>query len=151
MARKRSLSTGAITGWAVLGLGAGLVAGMLAAELLGVVNPDRVGRMVRRWSGRPEGPLGARAAAEAAGAAIDADPELASLGLDAFGAARGVVELRGWVESRAQRARAVRAVQAVAGIETLINNILVRGEDDLPLRPTRASSGKDTLPADQSA
>ena len=43
---------------------------------------------------------------------------------------RGVVELRGWVPSRLARTVAGRAALAVPGIESVINSILVRGEDD---------------------
>ncbi|MBA2628396.1 MAG: BON domain-containing protein [Gemmatimonadales bacterium] len=53
------------------------------------------------------------------------------LGLEAVAIARGNVELRGWVSSRATRALAARVVRAVPGIDTVTNNILVRGEDDL--------------------
>jgi osmotically-inducible protein OsmY len=45
---------------------------------------------------------------------------------------RGAVELRGWVPSRSVRTAAGRAALAVAGIESVINNLLVRGEDDRP-------------------
>ena len=50
---------------------------------------------------------------------------------------RGVVELRGWVPSRAARTLAGRTALAVPGIESVINSILVRGEDDqaLPEEP----------------
>ncbi|HJP57023.1 MAG TPA: BON domain-containing protein, partial [Gemmatimonadales bacterium] len=44
---------------------------------------------------------------------------------------RSAVELRGWVASRATRALAARVAGSVAGVDTVINNILVRGEDDL--------------------
>ena len=42
----------------------------------------------------------------------------------------GVVELHGWVPSRAIRARAARVAAQVPGIERVVNCILVRGEDD---------------------
>jgi hypothetical protein len=40
------------------------------------------------------------------------------------------VELRGWVTDRSSRTLAARVACAVPGIETVINSILVRGEDD---------------------
>ena len=43
---------------------------------------------------------------------------------------RGTVELRGWVTDRAARTLAARVARVVAGIDTVINSILVRGEDD---------------------
>ncbi|HUF35142.1 MAG TPA: BON domain-containing protein, partial [Gemmatimonadales bacterium] len=54
--------------------------------------------------------------------------------------ARGVVELRGWVPGRAARTLAGRTALAVPGIESVINSILVRGEDDQspPGRPRAA-------------
>jgi len=60
------------------------------------------------------------------------------------GVARGVVELRGWVPSRTLRALAGRTGRGVPGVQTLINNILVRGEDDRSIthlpRPTDQSA-----------
>ena len=41
-----------------------------------------------------------------------------------------MVELHGWVPSRGLRARAARAVAAAPGIDTLVNCLLVHGEDD---------------------
>jgi osmotically-inducible protein OsmY len=46
------------------------------------------------------------------------------------------VELHGWVETRAQRAAAERAVRRVAGLETVINAVLVHGEDDTSAKVT---------------
>jgi hypothetical protein len=70
---------------------------------------------------------------------LDAEPALAGLGLEAVPSGPGAVELRGWVSSRIQRARAARTVRGVPGIESVVNRILVRGEDDRPhpdvLRP----------------
>jgi len=43
---------------------------------------------------------------------------------------RGTVELRGWVADRPARTLAARVACAVPGIDTVINSILVRGEDD---------------------
>jgi osmotically-inducible protein OsmY len=53
---------------------------------------------------------------------------------------RGAVELRGWVPSRSVRTIAGRTALAVPGIESVINSILVRGEDDRssPDRPRAA-------------
>jgi osmotically-inducible protein OsmY len=43
---------------------------------------------------------------------------------------RGTVELRGWVTDRGASTLAARVACAVPGIDTVINSILVRGEDD---------------------
>ncbi|MGH7657988.1 MAG: BON domain-containing protein, partial [Gemmatimonadales bacterium] len=52
------------------------------------------------------------------------------LGLTIMGVSPGVVELHGWVATRAMRARAGRILRAVPGIETVHIRVLVRGEDD---------------------
>jgi hypothetical protein len=57
---------------------------------------------------------------------------------------RGIVELHGWVRSRAERAQAARVACDVPGVDTVINSILVRGEDDRTHTP-------DYLATDQSA
>ena len=58
--------------------------------------------------------------------------------------AGSTVELRGWVPTRAARAIAGRTALAAPGIESVINSLLVRGEDDL----TRTGESRAT---DQSA
>ena len=51
------------------------------------------------------------------------------------------MELRGWVPTRAARTLACRTALAVQGIESVINSILVRGEDDQS--PPRRSQAAD--------
>jgi hypothetical protein len=63
-------------------------------------------------------------------AALAAEPSLARETFNLLPAGRGVLELRGWVGSRAARARAYRIAQHAAGIEEIANRVLVRGEDD---------------------
>ena len=80
------------------------------------------------------------ASARAVEVALQAEPRLAGMKIDALPVARGVVELRGWVPSRLARTAAGRTALAVAGIESVINSILVRGEDDQsPAEGTRAT------------
>ena len=62
----------------------------------------------------------------------DAEPRLAGLPIEARAVSRGAVELRGWVPSRSMRTAAGRTALAVPGIESVINSLLVRGEDDRP-------------------
>jgi osmotically-inducible protein OsmY len=62
--------------------------------------------------------------------ALEDAPELQALALTVVGVSPGVVELRGWVATRLERARAVRAIRALPEIDTVHNRILVRGEDD---------------------
>jgi hypothetical protein len=114
---------------------------LLAGALLGVA-----GRLLweRRRGGRPADPLHrtprARApkplsragiSARLARQSLRADPTLADLGLRVVPVAPGTVELHGWVASRALRTRALRAVRETPTVDRVVNNLLVRGEDDL--------------------
>jgi hypothetical protein len=122
-------SSSELFAWTLLGGALGLVAGFALGEWLGPLTPERVGRelgALRRRGDR----LGAGGTAAAARAALEADPDLRELALDAVAVGPGVVELHGWVPSRRLRARAARAVAAADGIDSLVNCLLVRGEDD---------------------
>jgi osmotically-inducible protein OsmY len=63
-------------------------------------------------------------------AAIHAESRLAGFAIEVMAVNRGTVELRGWVTDRGSRTLAARVACAVPGIDTVINSILVRGEDD---------------------
>ncbi len=131
MSQGKRLNGFEIAGWAGLGVLTGLVTGFALSEWVGGVSRPRVKRLVTR---RQRPPLTAAACARAAAAALTADPSLRDLNLQASAVAAGVVELHGWVSSRALRTRAGSAARAVAGIDRVINSILVRGEDDLDPR-----------------
>jgi hypothetical protein len=123
--RDRQLSGLEIVGWTTLGVLSGIVAGFGLSEWIGAVTRRRLTRLVAKR------PLRAAAAtARAACAALDADPALAELALEATPVAVGVVELHGWVPSRAIRAYAGRVARGVPGIERVVNRLLVDGEDD---------------------
>jgi osmotically-inducible protein OsmY len=126
------LSGGAVLWWTALGVGSGLLAAIALSEWVGDVNPARVRRAADRL--RESGPtrLTASASVRAVEVALRADPRLAGLSIEARGVSRGAVELRGWVPSRSVRTAAGRTALAVPGIESVINSILVRGEDDRP-------------------
>ena len=126
------LSGGEALLWATLGLGGGLLAAFALSEWLGEVNPNRVRRAADRL--RDSGPvrLTASAAARAVEVALRADPRLTGLSIETRAVSRGAVELRGWVPSRSLRTAACRSALAVPGIESVINSLLVRGEDDRP-------------------
>jgi len=127
----RQLSGLEIIGWTALGALTGLVAGFGLSELVGGVNRRRLSSLVTSRPPRlAPPPLTAAATARAACAALDADPVLAELALEATPVAIGVVELHGWVPSRAIRAYAGRVARAVPGIERVVNRLLVDGEDD---------------------
>ena len=126
------LSGGEVVLWTALGAGAGLLAAIAMSEWVGDVNRGRVRRITERL--REKGPtrLTASASARAVQVALDADPRLAGLSIEARAVSRGAVELRGWVPSRILRTAAGRTALAVPGIESVINSLLVRGEDDRP-------------------
>jgi osmotically-inducible protein OsmY len=126
------LSGGAVLWWTALGVGSGLLAAIALSEWVGDVNAGRVRRAADRL--RESGPtrLTASASVRAVEVALRADPRLAGLSIEARGVSRGAVELRGWVPSRSVRTAAGRTALAVPGIESVINSILVRGEDDRP-------------------
>ena len=130
--------------WTALGAGSGLLAAIALSEWVGEVNPGRVRRVADRL--REAGPtrLTASASVRAVEVALRAEPRLAGLTIEARAVSRGAVELRGWVPSRSIRTAAGRTALAVSGIESVINSILVRGEDDRP-------SPDQTRAADQSA
>lgn len=118
--------------WTGLGLGAGLVAGFTLSEWIGGVNRGRVRGVARRLREGTPARLTSSATARAVEAALQAEPRLAAIPIQVMALARGVVELRGWVPTRAARAIAGRTALGAPGIESVINSLLVRGEDDLP-------------------
>jgi osmotically-inducible protein OsmY len=138
------LSGGEVVFWTAFGVGSGLLAAIALSEWVGDVNPDRVRRAADRL--REEGPtrLTASASVRAVEVALRAEPRLAGLTIEARAVSRGAVELRGWVPSRSIRTIAGRTALAVPGIDSVINSILVRGEDD-------HSSPDQPRAADQSA
>jgi len=126
--------------WTALGVGTGLVAGFALSEWVGGVSRVRVGRAAQRLRAAAPARLTIAASARAVAVALQAESRLAGLRIEALPVSRGVVELRGWVPTRAARTVAGRAALAVPGIESVINSILVRGEDDQspPGRPQAA-------------
>ena len=130
MARDDDLSGTQIFLWTTFGVGTGLLAGFALSEWVGGVNPTRFRRAAQRLGQSVPARVSPAASARAVDAALHAEPRLAGFAIEVVGVSRGTVELRGWVTSRGSRALAARIACAVAGIETVINSILVRGEDD---------------------
>ena len=130
MGRHEELSGTDIVAWATLGVGAGLAVGFVLGEWTGGVNPARVRRAARRLRRGAPLRLTPAASVQAVQAALHAEPRLAGLRIEVLSFSRGVVELRGWVPTRLARAVAGRAALAARGIDSVINSILVRGEDD---------------------
>jgi osmotically-inducible protein OsmY len=126
------LSGPEILWWTVLGAGGGFLAAIALSEWVGEVNPARVRRAAGRLGEREPTRLTASASVRAVEVALQAEPRLAGLSIEARAVSRGAVELRGWVPSRSIRTIAGRTALAVPGIESVINSLLVRGEDDRP-------------------
>ena len=144
MRREDRLTGGEILLWTTVGLGAGLLAGFALSGWVGGVDRLRVRRVMGRLREVAPTRLTTSASVRAVEAALQADPHLSPLGIQAIPISRGVVELRGWVSTRSERTSACRVALATPGIESVINSILVRGEDDRAL-------SKDERATDQSA
>ena len=138
------LSAGEALLWAALGTGAGLLAGLTLSAWVGGVSTRRMRRAAERFRETARPRLTITASVQAVRVALQAEPRLAGLGIQAVPVSRGVVELRGWVPSRIARTVAGRTALAVRGIDSVINSILVRGEDDQGV-------SEDTRANDQSA
>lgn len=126
--RRTTLSGRSLLGPAVAGLALGAAVGFVLGEVLG----PRAERGIGSRRGRST-PAAARSMAELvedALAALAEAAELAPLGLEVIPVSRQVVELHGWVGSRAVRTRAARVVAARVGTDSVTNRLLVRGEDD---------------------
>jgi hypothetical protein len=117
--------------WSGLGIGVGLVGGFVLSEWVGDVNRSRVSGVARRLREGAPSRLTTSATARSVAAALAAAPRLTDLGIQVLAVARGVVELRGWVPTRAERTIAGRTALAAPGIESVINSLQVHGEDDL--------------------
>lgn len=132
MARPKSrLSFADAAGWTLAGFGTGLLAGALLSGWLGAGSSPRIRRALRDWrEERPEARTTSGTVTLALAALSEAG--LDDLQLRVLGVRPGVVELHGWVTSRAERARAIRLLSQTPGIELVVNSLLVRGEDDRP-------------------
>lgn len=126
--RRTTLSGRSLLGPAIAGIALGAAAGFVLGELLG----PRAERGIGADRDRPRVAT-SRSMAELvhdALAALAEDPELAPLALEVIPVSRQVVELHGWVDSRLLRTRAARVVSGRIGADSMVNRILVRGEDD---------------------
>jgi hypothetical protein len=126
-------SASELLAWTLVGTAVGLVAGFALGEWLGpVTKRPRRGLTSPGADGGAPGPVGVAETTRRALAALAGDSGLRALPLTAIAVNPGTVELHGWVASRAERARAARLVAATPGITTLVNCLLVHGEDDAP-------------------
>jgi hypothetical protein len=127
--RDNRLSKIQILLWSTFGVGTGLLAGLALGEWVGGVSQTRVRRVAQSLGSRRRQHTSA-ASARAVEAALGAEPRLAGCTLEVVPISRSSVELRGWVGDRPARTLAARVAAGVSGVETVINSILVRGEDD---------------------
>ncbi len=129
MSRRPSASE--LLAWTLVGTVVGVAAGFALGEWLGPLSRERTGRALRRVT-QPRGAarLTPSEAARAARLTLEHDSRLKGLELAPIGVGPGIVELHGWVPTRALRAHAFRLVSQTAGIDTLVNCLLVHGEDD---------------------
>ncbi len=118
-------------GWSLLGLALGFVGGVLTR--------DRLGTTVSRSPEGAPATTDSRPRRATAGTtrrmvqeALARDEAWQGLELEVSGVAPGVIELRGWVGDRLTRARLIRFVRALPGVDRLIDSLMVRGEDDRP-------------------
>jgi len=128
--RDEDLSRAQLALWTTLGVGTGLVAGFALSEWLGGITRPRMQRVARRLGQAAPVRLTPAASARSVEAALQSEARLAGFIIEVVPVSRGTVELRGWVNNRAARTLAARVACAVMGIDTVINSILVRGEDD---------------------
>jgi hypothetical protein len=128
--RHQHLSGTQILLWTTVGVGTGLLAGLALGEWVGEVNQTRVRRVAKSLSLPGVLHRTSAASARAVETALGAEPRLAGCALEVVPISRSSVELRGWVKDRPARTLAARVAGAVPGVETVINSILVRGEDD---------------------
>ncbi len=116
--------------WTLVGALAGVAAGFALGEWLGPLTPERTSRALRRVTGSAEPRLTPAESARAARMTLERDPVFKGLELVPIGVGPGIVELHGWLPTRALRARAMRLTSQTPGIESLVNCLLVHGEDD---------------------
>ena len=124
----RRTSLAGLLGWSIGGAALGLAAGLILGETIGEVGPARIRGLVRKR--RRPAPARTGQLARLVRQALRADPSLAHLALTALAVSARMVELHGWVSTRAERTHAGRVACAVPGLDSIINCILVHGEDD---------------------
>ncbi len=130
MTRSERLSGTQTFLWTTLGMGAGLVAGFALSEWVGGVNQTRVRRVAKSLGHSTPLHHTSAASARAVEGALSGETRLSGCALEVVPISRNSVELRGWVGDRAARTLAARVACAVPGVDSVINSILVRGEDD---------------------
>jgi hypothetical protein len=127
---KKQLSGAQIFLWTTFGLGSGLLAGFAISEWLGGVNQTRVRRVAKSLGHSSQVHHTSAASARAVEGALSKEARLSGCTIEVVPISRSTVELRGWVGDRGARTLAARVARAVSGVDSVVNSILVRGEDD---------------------
>ncbi|MBA3444178.1 MAG: BON domain-containing protein [Gemmatimonadales bacterium] len=130
MRRRKQLSGAQIFLWTTFGVGTGLVAGFVLSEWVGGVNQTRVRRVAKSLGHSSPVHHTSASSARAVEGALTGEARLSGCALEVVPISRNSVELRGWVGDRGARTLAARVACAVPGVDTVVNSILVRGEDD---------------------
>jgi hypothetical protein len=121
---------------AAAGFGMGLLAGLVAGEWMGNVDAERVRRVVKQLR-PPAGPPDAPGLERTVRGALDADAGTRYLKVRPRLLGEKLLELVGRVPSPAARERAGAVAQAAVPGFTVINRLLVEGQD-VPSGPARA-------------
>lgn len=121
----------------------GATVGFLLGEFFG----PTASRVLR--AGRPAAGTTPSAASlvELALTALDADLPLRAARLDVVPVGRQAIEIHGWVDDRRARSRAGRLVADAVAPASVVNCVLVRGEDDLPWSDDATALDADARPA----
>ncbi len=128
---ERSEGVAGIALAAAAGFGVGLLAGLVAGEWLGDVDADRVRRAVRRLR-PPEAPPDAAGIERTVRNALEAEARTRYLKARPRVLGEKLLELVGRVPTQAARERAAAVARQAAPGFTVINRLLVEGQD-IPL------------------
>lgn len=127
------------------GLGIGLAIGLLAGELLA----GRGRKALIPWRRKRAAPPSQADLTSRVRQSLQALLGAEANGLTLVPIGRNGLELHGWVASRSSRSRAIRAVRELLGGDlTLVDRLLVWGEDDAPL-PPRTPPNRPTIVRDE--
>lgn len=109
------------------GLGLGVIAGMVAGELFGDLDSDRLRGAVRKLRRTPKSPREESSSALqlAVSAALGENPTTRGLQVQVRALGDGIIELTGTVSDPEARPLAGTVARGVAGVDVVVNRILV--------------------------
>jgi len=111
---------------AAAGFGIGLAGGLVAGELLGDVNAQRMRHLVRRFGAEPSVPRTPADIERAVTEALAASPDTQGLPIRARAIDDGLVELTGRAPTEDLRLKAGEIARQATGGDVVVNRILVR-------------------------